>query len=173
MIYSTTKISTVYGEFTANYHISDHGDCLSLIYGINNNKLIPLVRQHSSCLFSESFCANDCECNLKLQSALKAISKTSFGILLYQYQEGRGIGLKDKIRVLDYEQKNNATKEDSFVACGFGVDERNYLPAVNALKDLNCYKIVLLSEDSNKESTFLENGIEVVRRCGLNNKSYK
>lgn len=165
MIYSSTILNTENGDFKVNYHEFDTGDCLTLIKG-EVDAVIPIfVRVHSSCLFSQSFHTIDCDCSRQLISSMEEISRRGRGIIVYLDQEGRGIGLKNKIKSMEYERLNKVDTSHAFNALGYGkLDYRDYTSAVEALKEIGCKKIRLASNDPHKIKSLEEGGFEIVSR---------
>src|SRR5689334_12506187 len=131
-----TILSLKYGSFNIAYHKSDAGDCVSISLG-NLSLGTPIVRLHSSCLFGESLCALDCDCAMQLTSTLQLIAASKNGVVVYEYAEGRGIGLENKIRVLDIQRTHNIDTVAAFKLMGFNPDLRRYSAPIKALQDLN------------------------------------
>ncbi len=104
----------------------------------------PLVRVHSSCYTGDLLASLSCDCRDQLQSAIEIMAKAKGGIILYLMQEGRGIGLVNKLRAYDLKHKGMDTVEAN-LALGFADDERLFLPAAQILKKLSIKKIKLLS----------------------------
>ena len=97
MITSQTPLLTKAGKFIVSYHKIGCEFCISLSVD-ENMENVPIVRVHSSCLFGESFGALDCDCFDQLRGALDLIARNGHGALIYKYQEGRGIGIENKIK---------------------------------------------------------------------------
>jgi GTP cyclohydrolase II len=135
---------------------------------IQSSKLseTPFVRIHSSCVFSESFHANDCDCALQLNASLEYIS-TSPGLIIYLYQEGRGIGIKSKILAIALQQKENLNTADAFRRLGFDIDPRRYDIATHILKELNIKKVKIATSNPKKIAAIELAGISVVERLTL------
>jgi GTP cyclohydrolase II len=163
MIYSSTILHTQHGDFKINYHESSDGDCVSLVQG-HVDPLTPVfVRIHSSCLFSESFHTTDCDCALQLDAAMKKVSEIGKGIIVYLYQEGRGIGLKDKIRAVEYERVHKVDTAGAFLNLQYeALDYRDYTPVANALRELNCATIRIATNNPRKIQFLKEAGFDVV-----------
>ncbi|QJC31786.1 GTP cyclohydrolase II [Enterobacteriaceae endosymbiont of Donacia tomentosa] len=167
---SRSKLPTQWGEFTIvgfeeiytkNHHIA-------LIYGIKKicKTSIILTRIHSECLTGDALFSLRCDCGFQLQSALYKISKENCGILIYHRQEGRNIGLLNKIKAYNYQDKGLDTVEANH-KLGFHADERDFIPCINILKILGIYNIRLLTNNPNKINFLKKNGINVINRIPL------
>lgn len=174
MIYSSTILNTENGDFKINYHEFTMGDCLTLIKGeINPNDPI-FVRMHSSCLFSQSFLTIDCDCSKQLISSMREISRLGCGVIVYLDQEGRGIGLKNKIKSMEHERVNNVDTSEAFKALGYDkLDYRDYTSAVEALREIGCKRIRIASNDPQKIKFLEDSGFEIVSREKLDYETNK
>lgn len=119
MIYSSTILKTENGDFKVNYHEFDTGDCLTLVKGEVGVDEPIFVRVHSSCLFSQSFHTIDCDCSKQLISSMEEIARLGKGVVVYLDQEGRGIGLKNKIKSMEYERVNGVDTSEAFKVLGY------------------------------------------------------
>ena len=172
MIFSSTILNTENGEFKVNYHEFKKGDCITLVKGEIDLKTPVFVRMHSSCLFSQSFHTVDCDCSKQLISSMEEIERLGCGIIVYLEQEGRGIGLKNKIKSMEYERINNVDTSMAFKALGYDkLDYRDYSVAAEAMKELGCKKIKLASNDPKKIKFLEDSGFEIVSREKLNYKT--
>ncbi|MBO8175103.1 MAG: bifunctional 3,4-dihydroxy-2-butanone-4-phosphate synthase/GTP cyclohydrolase II [Thermococcus sp.] len=120
----------------------------------------PLVRLHSECLTGDTLASLKCDCGSQLANALKMIAQEG-GILLYLRQEGRGIGLKNKIKAYELQDKGFDTVEANKML-GFNEDERDFSVAYQMLKALGVSKVKLLTNNPRKVRALEEFGIEVV-----------
>ncbi len=139
---------------------------LALIIGKPENNQIPLVRAHSSCVTGDLLGSLRCDCGDQLKLALTAIKKSGYGVLLYLNQEGRGIGITNKLKAYKLQEQGM----DTYVAnhaLGFESDERDFTTAASILKALRISKINLLSNNPHKVSELKKNGINVTKRIPL------
>jgi 3,4-dihydroxy 2-butanone 4-phosphate synthase/GTP cyclohydrolase II len=167
MITANTNLKTEYGSFIINYHKTYFGDCISIIKGDITKGSIPL-RIHSSCLFGEAFHACDCDCRQQLLKALEKINQIGYGVLIYLYQEGRGIGLENKIRSMNYQNQNNADTVEAFEHFDFPMDSRNYNSVLEALNDISISKhIRIMCNNPKKIKILLKNGYIIDEHINL------
>jgi GTP cyclohydrolase II len=127
-----------------------------------NEDTAVLVRIHSECMTGDVFHSKRCDCGEQLDYAMKRIAEEG-GVLIYLRQEGRGIGLINKLKAYNLQDKGLNTAEAN-VHLGFKADERRYDDAIAILEDLNIHKIKLLTNNPLKISALTEGGIEVVSR---------
>jgi GTP cyclohydrolase II len=133
---------------------------LALVMG-DLNSGVPLLRIHSQCLTGEVLGSLRCDCREQLEMAMKAIAKEGRGLVVYEYQEGRGIGLMAKLEAYELQDVGLDTVEANH-ALGFKADLRDFgLPAA-IVRDLGIKKVRLLSNNPHKSRALTENGIEVV-----------
>jgi GTP cyclohydrolase II len=123
----------------------------------------PLVRVHSQCMTGEVFGSLRCDCGPQLQMALRLISEAGCGVLIYDPQEGRGIGLLNKLRAYELQDKGADTVEAN-EQLGFAADHRNYALSVAVLEALGVKRLRFLSNNPAKVSALVEAGIEVEER---------
>ena len=122
-----------------------------------------LVRLHSQCLTGDLLGSLRCDCGDQLRGAIKAISEYGGGVVVYLAQEGRDIGLVNKLRAYNLQDLGSDTVEAN-PQIGFEVDERIYAPAAEILKQLGIKKVKLLTNNPNKIDQLASTGIEVVER---------
>jgi GTP cyclohydrolase II len=123
----------------------------------------PVVRIHSQCTTGDVFHSLRCDCHDQLQLALRAIVNEGSGILLYEHQEGRGIGLMEKLRAYELQDQGYDTI-DANLHLGHAADLRDYRLAVDILHFLNIRSIRLITNNPEKIDAVLSSGIEIVDR---------
>lgn len=123
----------------------------------------PLLRIHSQCLTGDVFTSQRCDCRAQLEFSLRKIAKEPAGIVLYLPQEGRGIGLLNKLKAYELQDQGFDTVEANR-QLGFPADSRNYKFAAEALKALRVYAVRLLSNNPEKVRQLEASGICVVQR---------
>ena len=149
-IKSTTILDLNSGKFKVSYHSTNHGEVVSFSFG-DLKKSVPIVRLHSACLFGEAFLSKHCDCFEQLQKSLNLIKKHGCGVVVYGFQEGRGIGLEKKIKAMEIQRLENLDTFDAFKKLGLPPDLREYDTMIEALKDLNTNKnIILVSNNPDK-----------------------
>src|SRR6202453_531177 len=123
----------------------------------------PIVRIHSQCATGDVFHSLRCDCHDQLQLALRLIAGEGSGILLYEHQEGRGIGLMEKLRAYELQDQGLDTIEANLML-GHGVDLRNYALSVEVLRFLNIRSLQLMTNNPDKVEALESVGIRVVER---------
>jgi GTP cyclohydrolase II len=135
---------------------------LALILG-DIHSFPPLVRIHSQCATGEVFHSLRCDCHDQLELALQAIAEEGAGVLVYEQQEGRGIGLMEKLRAYELQDQGFDTVEAN-LHLGHAVDLRDYLLAVKVLHFLRVESLRLISNNPEKIKAVLGGGIQIVER---------
>lgn len=163
-----TKLPTPWGEFLVIgfEEIKTKNNHLALIYGNINNIEPILVRIHSECLTGDALFSLRCDCGFQLKSALNKIAKNKFGILIYHRQEGRNIGLMNKILAYSLQDDGYDTVEANN-KLGFKADERDFRICAYILKLLKIKKVNLLTNNPKKIIALKNAGIEIIKRIPL------
>ncbi len=160
------SLPTQYGIFKIKvYKAKDGLEHVALIKGDDFEKEV-LVRVHSRCLTGDVFSSLKCDCKDQLVTSLTEISKVKNGILIYLNQEGRGIGLTNKIKAYALQEKGMDTV-DANNALGLPPDARDYQVAAKILKDLNIKTINLLTNNQSKIDQLTRYGITIKKRIPL------
>jgi GTP cyclohydrolase II len=123
----------------------------------------PLLRIHSQCLTGEVLGSLRCDCRGQLELAMSAIADEGSGLVIYEYQEGRGIGLMAKLRAYALQDRGLDTIEAN-EALGFDADYRDFSLAVAVLHELNVRQVRLMSNNPQKLEALTKGGIEVIER---------
>ena len=164
-IVARATLPTRYGEFIVMGARGSgaNEEAAALVRGRINTKSVPLVRIHSQCLTGDVFTSQRCDCRAQLELALKKIGAAKSGILLYLPQEGRGIGLMNKLRAYELQDHGMDTVEAN-ESLGFAADSRDYAFSAAVLKALGARRVRLLSNNPDKVSQLEAGGIQVVER---------
>jgi GTP cyclohydrolase II len=166
------RLPTPFAEFRLRvYQGEDAKEHLAITLGELAGHPPPLVRVHSECLTGDALFSLRCDCGFQLEHALQRIASEKRGALVYLRQEGRGIGLANKIRAYELQDRGADTVEAN-AHLGFGPDLRDYGIAIEILKDLGIRQLRLLTNNPRKLNALTEGGLGVTERvaieCGRN-----
>ena len=163
-----TRIPTDYGDFQLCYYTNtlDEKEHLALFTGEISKTKSVLVRVHSECFTGDVLGSRRCDCGEQLDQSLKIISEAGAGILIYMRQEGRGIGLLEKLRAYNL-QDDGLDTIDANLELGHEADARDYSLAALILRDLGVESVELITNNPTKISALEESGIDVTKRVSL------
>jgi 3,4-dihydroxy 2-butanone 4-phosphate synthase/GTP cyclohydrolase II len=169
---ATVELPTEYGVFVAHAYRSSY-DCsrgellhFALVRGEPQKKDGALVRVHSECLTGDVFGSLRCDCGPQLHAAMRMVNEAGEGVVLYMRQEGRGIGLLDKLKAYELQEQGLDTVEAN-EALGYDADLRDYGMGAQILADLGLRKIRLITNNPRKIVGLEGYGLEVVERVPL------
>lgn len=162
------QMPTVHGDFKLiSYTQKSTGEeHLAMVKGEWTEDEPVLVRVHSSCLTGDVFGSCRCDCGPQLHKALEMIEKEGKGVLLYMNQEGRGIGLTNKLRAYKLQEQGRDTVEAN-LELGFKMDNRDYGVGAQILRDLGLRQIKLMSNNPQKRAGLLGYGLEIVDNVAI------
>lgn len=164
----TVHLPTAYGDFTLTpfRQLSNGLEHIALVKGTWDEGEPVLCRVHSSCMTGDIFGSLRCECGEQLHKAMQMIEKEGKGILVYMNQEGRGIGLMNKIRAYKLQEQGEDTVEAN-IHLGFDADERDYGIGAQILRQMGAQKLRLMTNNPVKRIGLESYGIEIVENVPL------
>lgn len=162
---ASAQLPTRFGRFTI---LGIEGarpgeEAVAIQHGRISPNRAPLVRVHSQCLTGDVFTSQRCDCRAQLEFSLRRIAKDASGVVLYLPQEGRGIGLLNKLKAYELQDEGLDTVEANR-QLGFAADSRDYDFAAAALKALGVRSVRLLSNNPDKVQQLERGGIRIVER---------
>ena len=162
------RLPTEFGDFQiVGYRsLTSAEEFIALVRGAPRPGRASLVRIHSQCLTGDVFGSTRCDCGRQLREAMRLIASEGHGAIIYQQQEGRGIGIINKIRAYALQDKGADTVEAN-EQLGLDVDSRRYEQCAEILCDLGLWKVRVLSNNPAKIRALGECGLEVVERVAL------
>ena len=165
--YSKAKLPTLHGIFNCYCFPDETHEHVAMVYGDITNKKNVITRIHSECFTGDLFGSMKCDCGEQLDAALKYIVSNGSGLVIYLKQEGRGIGLFNKLKAYELQDQNQLDTIESNHQLGFGTDLRSYTHAVQILNFFNINSIQLISNNPEKKSALNHAGITVNKMIEL------
>lgn len=168
------QLPTEYGDFNLIHYTqkTTGQEHLALSKGEWKEDEAVLVRVHSSCMTGDIFGSCRCDCGPQLHAAMKTIEKEGKGVIVYMNQEGRGIGLLNKLKAYKLQEEGYDTVEAN-VKLGFNMDDRDYGIGAQILRDLGVSKMRLMTNNPKKRTGLIGYGLEIVENIPLEIKSNK
>lgn len=165
---SSARIPNEFGEYqlTLYQNSEDDKEHLALVFGDVDGKEDVMVRVHSECFTGDVLGSQRCDCGEQLQRAMQLIAEEGEGVVLYLRQEGRGIGLSEKLRAYNLQDQGHDTVEANLLL-GHQADSREYTVAALMLEDLGIQSVRLLTNNPSKIEQLQELGIEIHSRIPL------
>lgn len=162
------NMPTEWGEFklVAYKQTTNGRDHLALVKGTWKDDEPILTRVHSSCVTGDIFGSCRCDCGPQLHAAMKMVEEEGKGVIVYMNQEGRGIGLLNKLKAYELQEQGMDTVEAN-LALGFNMDERDYGIGAQILRDLGVTKMRLMSNNPKKRTGLIGYGLEIVENVPI------
>lgn len=170
----TVKMPTQWGDFklTAYRQITNGQEHLALTRGTWKENEPVMVRVHSSCITGDIFGSCRCDCGAQLHKAMEMIDMEGKGAIIYMNQEGRGIGLLNKLKAYKLQEEGMDTVEAN-IELGFLMDERDYGIGAQIIRDLGIHKVRLMTNNPTKRAGLMGYGIEIIDNVPIEIKSNK
>ncbi|MEM9101986.1 MAG: GTP cyclohydrolase II [Pseudomonadota bacterium] len=164
----SAKLPTTWGEFDMRgiRAPDDSKEHVLLSHGNISDGNPVLMRIHSECLTGDAFSSLRCDCGPQLEASMKLIIERGAGMIIYLRQEGRGIGLFNKIRAYALQDKGQDTVEAN-ESLGFGADERNYSVVPQVLKELSIDSVRLMTNNPRKVNALSDAGVNIIERVPM------
>lgn len=168
------ELPTQWGDFrmVAYTHLGKNEQHLALVKGKWEKDEPVLVRVHSSCMTGDIFGSCRCDCGPQLHKAMEMIEKAGKGVVVYMNQEGRGIGLLNKLKAYKLQEQGRDTVEAN-IELGFKMDERDYGVGAQILRDLGVTKLRLMTNNPTKRAGLMGYGLEIVDNVAMEISSNK
>lgn len=160
---SQARIPTVHGTFTLHVFREEEKQLEHLALVKGGTSPSTMLRIHSECMTGDVFGSLRCDCGPQLQLALREVAQLEHGIILYLRQEGRGIGLVNKLRAYQLQDQGLDTVEAN-LQLGFAPDQRDFSVAADMLKSLGVQEVRLLTNNPRKVAALVSCGIHVIER---------
>ncbi len=162
------ELPTAFGDFKliAFRQTTNQQEHLALVKGTWDTEEPILVRVHSSCITGDVFGSCRCDCGPQLQQAMRQIEQAGKGVIVYMNQEGRGIGLLNKLKAYKLQEEGKDTVEAN-LELGFGPDERDYGVGAQILRSIGVSKIKLLTNNPKKRAGLIGYGLEIVENVPI------
>ncbi len=162
------RLPTQWGEFRIHgFETANGEEHIALVMGQPDQAEAPLVRVHSECLTGDALFSQRCDCGPQLEAAMQRIGEAGEGVILYLRQEGRGIGLLNKIRAYAVQDLEGADTVEANEALGFAPDARDYGVAAAMLSTLGVHQVRLMTNNPQKVAGLQAAGVTVVERLAI------
>jgi 3,4-dihydroxy 2-butanone 4-phosphate synthase/GTP cyclohydrolase II len=164
----SVKMPTLWGDFdlTAYTQLNTGAEHVALTKGTWSKDEAVLVRVHSSCVTGDIFGSCRCDCGEQLHHAMRIIEEEGKGVVVYMNQEGRGIGLMNKLKAYKLQEQGLDTVEAN-LELGFKMDQRDYGIGAQILRDLGVQKMKLLSNNPKKRTGLIGYGLEIIENVPI------